>query len=402
MKNIDLRYLCKVIGNLSGVPIRIFQEGNLIFYHSVVDLPKDPMVIYREEILRIKTNLGYFVTKRFHYYGIVNSGEMKIVIGPSKQVSENDQELRELGFQADVPAEDMDEFVEGMKSIICMPLESMMQMLCAINYILNNEKLELEDITIFEAEQNDLKKLLEQQHSVRVFSNRSSADEPQIHEHKTYFQEQQVLRMVRKGDMPSLRQWLASAPAIRGGTLASDQLRQMKNTFVVTATLVSRAAIQGGLSMEDAFSLSDAYIQKCELLNSLERITNLQYHMVLEFTERVERIRYGGKPTQLTLAVTNYIQHHLSEPIRAETIAKELFMSRPYLSAKFKEETGETLTDFILKEKTEEAKRLLRYSDKSFTAVGSYLGFSSPGHFSRVFKKYAGWTPTEYREKYVR
>ena len=96
----------------------------------------------------------------------------------------------------------------------------------------------------------------------------------------------------------------------------------------------------------------------------------------------------------------NYIQHHLSEPISAEEMAKELFMSRPYISAKFKEETGETLTDFILKEKTEEAKRLLRYSDKSFTAIGSYLGFSSPGHFSQVFKKYTGRTPTEYREKH--
>ena len=209
-----------------------------------------------------------------------------------------------------------------------------------------------------------------------------------------------MLRMVRKGDTRSLREWIASAPAIRGGTLASDQLRQVKNMFVVTATLVSRAAIQGGLSTEDAFTLSDAYIQKCELLNSLNRITNLQYHMVLEFTERVERIRFRGKPTQLTIAVTNYIQHHLSEPIRAKELAKELFMSRPYLSAKFKEETGETLTDFILKEKTEEAKRLLRYSDKSFTAIGSYLGFSSLGHFSQVFKKYTGRTPTEYREKY--
>ncbi len=208
-----------------------------------------------------------------------------------------------------------------------------------------------------------------------------------------------MLRMVRKGDTAALREWFASAPAIRGGTLSSDQLRQMKNTFVVSATLVSRAAIQGGLNTEEAFSLSDAYIQRCDLLDSLGRILNLQYSMVLEFTERVERIRFGGKPTQLTIAVANYIQRHLSEPVRAEDIAKELYMSRPYLSKKFKEETGETLTDFILKEKTEEAKRLLRYSDKSLTAIGSYLGFSSLGHFSQVFKRYTGRTPTEYREK---
>jgi YesN/AraC family two-component response regulator len=60
------------------------------------------------------------------------------------------------------------------------------------------------------------------------------------------------------------------------------------------------------------------------------------------------------------------------------------------------EETGESL-----KEKTEEAKRLLRYSDKSLTAIGSYLGFSSASHFSRVFKACAGSTRSEYRDKYL-
>ena len=81
-------------------------------------------------------------------------------------------------------------------------------------------------------------------------------------------------------------------------------------------------------------------------------------------------------------------------------IAGALYMSRPYLSKKFKEDTGENIADFILKEKTEEAKRLLRYSDKSLTAIGSYLGFSSASHFSRVFKTYVGSTPSEYREKH--
>ncbi len=60
-----------------------------------------------------------------------------------------------------------------------------------------------------------------------------------------------------------------------------------------------------------------------------------------------------------------------------------------------------TLSDFILNEKTEEAKRLLRYSDKSVAAISAYLGFSSSGHFSRVFKKYAGITPNEYRETHL-
>lgn len=77
--------------------------------------------------------------------------------------------------------------------------------------------------------------------------------------------------------------------------------------------------------------------------------------MILENAERIEQVRFGRKPTQLTIAVTNYIRHHM-----------------------------------------------LRYSDKSFTTIGSYLGFSSLGHFSLVFKKYVGRTPGKYRDRYAK
>ena len=399
MKSIDLQYICTTIGNLSGIPIRFYQGKQQVFYHSLVYLPKDPMDIYQEEIWNIKTHVGYFVTGHFHYYGIVNSGATKIILGPTRQVSGTDQELRELAFESDVPDNEIEDFVFGMKNIVCMPLETVMQMLCTINYILNEEKLELKDIAIYETEQTQLKNLLEQQLANQVFQQDSADNDSQLVTHNTYELEQTMLRMVRKGDSTALKKWISSAPAVRGGNLAADQLRQVKNTFVVTATLISRAAIHGGMDTEDAFSLSDAFVQKCELLQSLDRIANLQYHMVLDFTERVERIRLGRRPTKLAIDVANYVQHHLSEPITAEAIADKLYISRPYLSLKFKEETGETLTDFILKEKTEEAKRLLRYTNKSSTAIGSYLGFSSQSHFSRVFKKYAGQTPGEYREK---
>lgn len=400
MKDVDLQYLCKTIGNLSCIPIRIFVGENRTFYHSLVSLPKDPMEVYRSGIWAVHAHVGYFVTRHFHYYGIVNSGDIKLVLGPTRQTPDSDQELRELAFRADVPPKDTDDFVAAMKGIVRMPLDSVLQTLCTMNYVLNGEKLELQDISIYEAEQSTLKIRLEQGRNARVFG--FPEEQSQQNAHNTYALEQQMLRMVRKGDTTALKAWVASAPAVSGGILAADQLRQVKNTFVVSATLVSRAAIHGGMAPEDAFSLSDAFIQQCELLTSMNQITNLQYRMVLEFAERVERIRLGKQPTQLALAVTNYIQHHLSEPISTEEMAKALYMSRPYLSARFKQETGETLTDFILKEKTEEAKRLLRYSDKTATAIATFLGFSSLGHFSRVFKRYAGQTPTEYREKDIR
>ena len=198
----------------------------------------------------------------------------------------------------------------------------------------------------------------------------------------------------------ALKSWLSQASAVQGGTIAKDQMRQLKNTFIVTATLASRAAIRGGMREDDAFSLSDAYIQRAELLTSYEPIMNLQYHMLLEYTEQVEQLHRGKHASKLALDVANYVRHHLSESISVDAMAEELYLSRPYLSTKFRQETGETLTDFILNEKTEEAKRLLRYSDKSAAAIAAYLGFSSHGHFCKVFKKYAGLTPNEYRQKH--
>lgn len=397
MVQIDLPYLCTTIGNLSGVPVRIFEGDSLTFYYSQAYLPRDPMSVYRDQIFAVKSHVGYITTPHFHYYGIVTSGQTKIVIGPTRQITESDQELRELAFRVDVNADDMEDFVAGMKSIIRMPFESILQMLCTINHVLNGETLSLKDIAIYDADQEKLLAAQGRQQAAQKLS--SQVDEAQSL-HNTLDQEHALLRIVSKGDTAALKEWISRAPAIRGGVLAKEQLRQKKNTFIVTVTLVSRAAIRGGMDVDDAFFHSDSYIQQCELLSSPTEIFNLQYRMILDYTERVERLHLGKRPSKLTIDVANYIQHHMSEPITAEKIAEELFLNRSYLSRKFKEETGETLTDFILKEKTEEAKRLLCYSDKPLTAIGSYLGFSSASHFSRVFKTYVGCTPREYREKH--
>lgn len=401
MENLDLYYLCKTIGNLAGIPVRIFENKELTFYYDLVNLPKDPLCVYYDDVMAVQDHVGYFITKHFNYYGVVNSGNVKLVLGPTSQVISQDQEYRELAFRADVPSEDVDDFVNGMKDIVRMPFESILQILCTLNYMMNGEKLELKDITIYDTEQDDLRNLLGRQQAAKNLSNLSEEINPIKEAHNSFSQEQFLMDLVRKGDTATLRQWIASAPAIRGGTLAGEQLRQMKNTLIVSATLISRAAIRGGMDPDEAFSLSDAFIRKCELLNAPQHINNLQYHMLLDYTERVEQIRRGKYPSRLALDVANYVHRHLYETISAEDIAHALYISRPYLSLRFKEEMGETLTDFILKEKTEEAKRLLRYTDKTATMIGSYLGFSSQSHFSRVFRKYTGQTPAEYRKKYL-
>ena len=392
-----MQYICTVIGNLSGIPVRLYENDKQVFYHSLSNLPKDPITLYSEDIFKIKTNLGYYITPFFNYYGVINFLQHKIVIGPTRQLPANEKDLRELAFQLDLINELADDFVQAMKSIVPMPLESIMQILCVLNHIFNKEKIKLEDIQIYEFQQMEIKQQFEDERTDKNFDTLTEIHQQQ-ELHNTLAIEQTLMNIVRKGDSAALREWIDNAPAVRGGILASKQLRQQKNIFIVTATLTSRSAIRGGMDVDDALSLSDSYIQKCELLNSMINLTNLQYRMIMDFTERVERIRLGKHPSKLVIDISNYIQHHLSEAITTEDIAEYLFISRSRLSTKFKAEAGVNLTDFIMQEKIEEAKRLLRYSDKTSLVISSYLGFASQSHFSYVFKKFSGKTPNEYRE----
>jgi len=398
MEQLDLTYIMRSLGTLSGIPVRLYQGGVLMYSRFPVRLPKDPLEACRREVFSLQEHVGYYVSPLFHYYGVINAKDIKIVAGPTSQIMANDQALRELAFRLDVPKEEIRDFISGIHAIVPMPAESMLQMLCTVNHLLNDgEKLELSDIAIYEEEQEMLKTLVEKSRTERFYE---AGDAPQ-ETHNTLALEEALMDIVRRGDSAALKSWLASAPAVHGGTIAGDQLRQLKNLFIVTATLSSRAAIRGGMNENDAFALSDGYIRRAELLTSYAKIMNLQYNMLLEYTEQVEKLHHGQHPTKLASQAADYVRRHLNEPVTVEAMAAEFYMSRPYLSARFRKETGQTLTDYILTEKTEEAKRLLRYSDKTAAAIGAYLGFSSTAHFSRVFKKYAGLTPREYREEHL-
>ena len=399
MKTEDIKYLCNTIGNLSGIPIRIYKNNQPIFYYSFIKLPKDPIIPYEEKILKIPNHIGYFITPRFHYYGIVNSGAYKIVLGPARQWTANRIDLTNLAFECDVPQDEIENFISAMKSLVAMPLNSILQTLCSMNFVLNNEKLSLSDITIYDEEQLKISNEITTKQTEKKYNETSNLS-TNIAIHNTIALEQTIMSFVHHGDTTSLKEWIKKAPAVRSGIMSYDTLRQLKNTFIVTTTLVSRAAIRGGMDIDDALSLSDAYIQKSELLYSFESIENLQYHMVLDYATRVEKIRIGKTPTKLLTNIANYVQKHLSEPVDINALAKAMFISRTHLAVKFKKETGMTLTDFILKEKVEEGKRLLRYTDKSISSIAIYLGFSSQSHFTNVFKKYTKFTPNEYRLKH--
>ncbi|MBQ8953546.1 MAG: hypothetical protein IJ048_05480, partial [Clostridia bacterium] len=246
----DLSYLCRTIGSLCGFPVRLYQGEDEVFYLDHAGLERDPVVPYRDELFAIEGHVGYFITPIYHYYGLVRRGETRVILGPARQLPATKQQLRELAFLCDVPRSGMDAFVEGMGTLSPLPLESLLQVLCALNYVMNGEKLGLEDIAMSEPAR--------QMATRHANTARDSAmDAPDGDNHNTLAMEETLMRMIRKGDVPALQAWIAEAPAVHAGPMAADDLRQYRNTFIVSATLAARAAIRGGMGVNEALSLSD-------------------------------------------------------------------------------------------------------------------------------------------------
>ena len=396
MHNIDLHYLCTHLGNLSGMPVRLYHGDQLVFYYSVINLPTDPYAVYWPDIMAITDHVGYLYTPYRSYFGVLNFGTGRIVLGPNRQVAYADQELHRMAFDLDVPIAQVPTFVDGLKKLQPKPLTVVLQMLCTFNHILNEgETLSLTDVAIVNVQQARMMEAVDKQEATRALDEAEGGAEDWLH--NTMDIEEYMLSLVQQGDVDGLNAFFAQVPPIHGGQLAPDSLRQVQNLFVVTATLVSRAAIRGGMDANDALGLSDLYIQQCEAATDMGFVTNLNYRLVMDYAQRMARLRYGDNPSRLVIEVNNYVRHHLSEAITVEAMAKALCRGRSRLSTDFKKETGQTLSTFVQRQKIEESKKLLRYTDKPIVDIALYLGFCSQSHFARIFKQYTDLTPAAYR-----
>lgn len=95
--------------------------------------------------------------------------------------------------------------------------------------------------------------------------------------------------------------------------------------------------------------------------------------------------------------VKNYIRSHLNDNLTRESLAAMVYLTPDYLSHLFKRETGFSLTNYIIYERIEEAKRLLAGGGQSISDIATRCGFQNISYFSKQFKRLTGVTPREFR-----
>ena len=186
------------------------------------------------------------------------------------------------------------------------------------------------------------------------------------------------------------------------GVLSRNALTNIKYHFVVTAAMLTRYCIDGGLEPEQAYRLSDFYILKMDTCTTVRQIADLHHEMAKDFTGKMVLQKKSSILSKPVVQCVDYIYSHIKERITVAMLAEYTGLSESYLSRVFKQNLGISISDYIREKKIEKATHLLRYSDKSIIDIANYLSFSSQSHFIQTFENFTGMTPKKYRNKYYK
>ena len=137
--------------------------------------------------------------------------------------------------------------------------------------------------------------------------------------------------------------------------------------------------------------------------NLLDRIQSLQeirqkiIEMVMECVS-TESVADANARSKIQMAI-GYIQEHFAENLTINVLAEHYGMSPNYFSSMFKKEMSRSAVNYITELRINQARELLYHSELSVVDISKKVGYEDSQYFFRVFKKYLGMTPLQYREE---
>lgn len=221
------------------------------------------------------------------------------------------------------------------------------------------------------------------------------------HLHNPYQHEQKKLGSIRAGNLKLLEECQNEVWPGEIGQLADNPLRQEKNLSIVVISIACRAAIDGGVAPQKAFSMSDVFISNIERMTQVLPIQAAVVEYEREFARAVEQVKHDSEHNRYVERAKEYVAEHIDESIRVVQIGEALGINENYLTGLFHKYEGITLQHYIRKEKVRQAKELLLYSSYSCSEIAALLCFSTQSHFSSAFKREVGMTPAKYRESKI-
>lgn len=134
--------------------------------------------------------------------------------------------------------------------------------------------------------------------------------------------------------------------------------------------------------------------------------TALSVHLLSKYSTRKRKFKNytGGLPKGQLQEIFDYVDENLDQNLTLTKLSKVVNITPNYLASLFKESTGTTVHQYVMKCRIERAKKLLRRRDLNLNLnlkiieICQQVGFQNQSHFTRVFRQYTGTTPKVYRD----
>ena len=175
-------------------------------------------------------------------------------------------------------------------------------------------------------------------------------------------------------------------------------VRAIKARLLELLVILSRATIEAGADPAETFRLSENFISRIEQYADVDQLALWISDIVRRFVLQAFDLALV-KHSDVVFKTTNYIKNNCAEKLSLDSLAKEVFLSKSYLSSIFKKETGLSLTAYITKVRVEKSKKLLLEDNASLAHISSQCGFKDQSYFTKVFKKETGVSPKRFRNR---
>lgn len=388
-----LQYL-KNLFQATYLPLHYYRRDTCELMLPEMETGWDMTEVYRQTLLLEEKPISYTISREFLYIGIVRNVTTAeyILVGPVTSTRLDQHAVRRVLIESSISPQYLDRVLNFFQMSPVFSYEQFLHLMALLYQELTGKIID-PDIYFMEFTRKSYE-TVSKKHSSSLYQSREEENF-----HNTYYFERHLYQLVTDGNVEALEKLLSQTQSLVAGRIGANSLRQEKNVFIASTTLLTRAAIAGGLDIETAYQLSDAYIQESEKASSSDTIARMNTAILFDFTRRVAACKI---PEGMSFDIYNAIQFistHTNQPISVEDVADAVGKSRSYLSRKFKTELGFNLSDFIMRKKLEEAKSLLTFTEKSISEISEYLCFSSQSYFQNVFKKKYHVTPYEYRKE---
>ncbi|HDR7326540.1 MULTISPECIES: helix-turn-helix domain-containing protein [Bacillus] len=404
--SIDIQHLCDLAHKAFNAPVHILSTDKKILYHSTSDDVYSPFYSSKEEHLsdiyqeNDPFNLPLFrcnsYLENFVLIHIENHDHIKgtIIIGPTIHPKGSD----DMTIKLQKEFKSNDKIQERLAYYQCLSeikKTTLIDMGILLHYMIFNEKLDvgivLEKNKVLEEVPNKIVK-------PDLYILKRRQNKPKTHNMALV---NDFFLTIKEGNKKKLIQYMyAVSQEDVELMLIEDPLRNQKNLGIIAITLATRYAIEGNLPPDIAFAHSILYIQTLEQLDNVESAKRLSGDALRTFADRVKEFN-AQKYSYAVTTCMKHINKNVYDGITLNELANHLEITPTYLSKLFKKEMGITLSEYIQRERVEEAKKLLTLTTYSLSDICAWLNFNDQSYFTRVFKKITSMTPRQYREKYT-